>query len=68
MPLRVYEAILSLPASIARIQAAQRAIERVGGSVKLAPATSSGMVLVTLVLPDPHRPHDFFPDLPFYPV
>jgi hypothetical protein len=68
MPIRVYEAILSQPASLAQIQRARAAIERVGGSVKAAPPTNTGMVLVTLVLPDPHRPQDFFPDLPFYPV
>lgn len=68
MPMRVYEATLSQPASLAQIEAARAAIERVGGSVKVAPPTRTGMALVTLVLPDPHRPEAFFPNLPFYPV
>lgn len=68
MPMRVYEAILSQPASLAQIEAARAAIERVGGSVKIAPPTRTGMALVTLMLPDPYRPENFFPSLPFYPV
>jgi hypothetical protein len=40
----------------------------IGGRVKIAPPTSTGMVLVMLVLSDPYHPPEFFPDLPFYPV
>jgi len=68
VPTKVYEAMLSQPDSIARVQAARWAIERAGGDVKLAPPSSGGMVLVTLVLPDRYLPQDFLPGLPFYPV
>ena len=34
----------------------------------LKPSTATGLVLVTLVLPEPLTPKQFFPDLPFHPV
>ncbi|HEX5548896.1 MAG TPA: hypothetical protein VFX24_15930 [Ktedonobacterales bacterium] len=68
MPVKVYEAMLAHPASVARVVAARPAIVRAGGSVKLAPPTASGMVLVTLILPDQYIPREFLPGLPFYPV
>lgn len=68
MPMKVYEAILAHPASLARVVAARPAIERAGGSVKLAAPTSGGMVLATLILPDNRTPQDFLPGLPFYLV
>jgi hypothetical protein len=64
----IYQALLSNPENIARIQAAQRAIETAGGHVRLAAAQRVGMMLVTLDLPADVRPEMFFPDLPFYPV
>jgi hypothetical protein len=66
MPVKTYEAILASPASIAQVGSARPAIERAGGRVKVAPPTSSGMVLVTLILPDNYTPQDFVPGLPFY--
>ncbi len=66
MPVRVYEAALSQRESLARVQAARRSIERAGGNVKITPPTASGMVLITLVLPDRYAPQDFLPGLPFY--
>ena len=66
MPMRVYEATLSQRENLTRVQAARRSIERAGGQVKLSPPAASGMVLVTLVLPDPHLPQEFVPGLPFY--
>jgi hypothetical protein len=58
MPMLVDEALLAHPASLERVKAARRAIERAGGNVKLAPPTASGMVLVTLALrtASRHRP------------
>jgi hypothetical protein len=44
------------------------AIERAGGVIKFAPPTASGMVFVTLILPDRYTPQEFLPDLPFYPA
>ena len=68
MAMKTYEAILANPASTARVVAARPAIERAGGSVKLAPPTSAGMILATLILPDGYMPQDFVPGLPFYLV
>jgi hypothetical protein len=68
MPARVYEAMLSRADSLVLMQRAKRAIERAGGSIKLGPPSGSGMVLVTLILPDQYTPKDFVPGLPFYPV
>jgi len=66
--MKTYEAILTHHTSIARVAAARPAIERAGGSVKLAPPTHNGMVLVMLTLPDRYTPEDFLPGLPFYLV
>jgi hypothetical protein len=63
-----YQALLSNAENVARVEAARRQIERIGGRVHLATAQRVGMVLVTLELPEGHAPAEFFPDLPFYPV
>lgn len=68
MQLVTYQALLSNPANIARIEAARRQIERSGGRVHIAPAQRVGMVLVTLELPEKRVPEEYFPDLPFYLV
>jgi hypothetical protein len=65
---RVYEALLSQGDSLALIRLVQRSIEKAGGRVKIAPPTATGMVLVTLILPEPLSPQQFLPSLPFYPV
>jgi hypothetical protein len=67
MPLREYEVVLSLADSLARVRAAERAIKRAGGQVMMKTA-GTGLTLVTLVLPEPLTPRQFFPDLPFYRV
>lgn len=66
MALQRYQALLSRRESVARVHQARRDIERVGGRVVIEPPTSLGMVVITLTLPDPYHPNDFFPDLPFY--
>ncbi len=64
----VYEALLSQRESIERVLAVQSAIAKMGGSVKLAPPTVTGLVLVTLLLPPQVRPETILPGLPFYEV
>lgn len=64
----VYEALLSQRESLDRVLAAQRTIASAGGSIKLAPPTASGLVLITLILPPMIRPEDILPGLPFYEV
>jgi hypothetical protein len=68
MKLIIYEAILSNPDNIARVQAVRRTIEAAGGKVTLSPPTNVGMVVVTLALPPGDRPDQFLPGLPFYPA
>ena len=69
MPMRTYEALLTRPESLARVRALESAIRQVSGKVRIAPVSKSNVVaVVTLWLPDPHRPDDFLPDIPFTPV
>lgn len=68
MRLITYQALLSNPDNLARVQAARRAIERAGGRVTIAPPTKTGMVAVILELPEGQRPDDLVPGIPFYPV
>lgn len=68
MDVQVYEAILSRPESIARIRAAQRNIERLGGTVTFAPPAPGGFVLVTLTLPLPLTPQQVLPGITFAPA
>lgn len=64
--MRVYEALLSQPESLAQAQAARRRIERLGGRIEAQ--TSGAVRIVTLWLPDPYTPADVLPALPFYPA
>ena len=68
MRLITYQALLSNPQNVARVQAAKGEIERLGGRVNIAPPTNVGMVLIILELPDTYRPEQFFPGIPFYPL
>ena len=68
VPVNVYEAILAHHGSVAQVMAVQPAIEQAGGSVTVSPPSPKGMVLVTLILPDPYTPQDFLPGLPFYEI
>lgn len=66
MQLITYQAVLSKP-NAARVQAARRAIERIGGRVTLSAPNQMGLVIAQLQLPDTHRPEHLLPGLPFYP-
>lgn len=68
MRLILYQALLSNAENVARVEAARRQIERIGGRVRLEAAQRVGMVLVTMELPQEYAPEAFFPDLPFYPA
>ncbi|MGE5335604.1 MAG: hypothetical protein ACM3N4_12955 [Nitrososphaerota archaeon] len=68
MQIITYQALLSKSENVARVEAARRQIERVGGRVTMTPAQRVGMVLVILELPEQYRPDAIFPDLPFYPI
>ena len=68
MKLIAYQALLSNPQNLERVQAAKAAIERSGGRVSIAPPTTVGMVLVILELPEGTRPEQFCPGVPFFPM
>jgi hypothetical protein len=68
MRLITYQALLSNPDNLARVQAARHEIERLGGRVTIAPPTKSGMVAVILELPEGVHPEDLLPGIPFYPL
>jgi hypothetical protein len=68
MKLVQYQALLSNPDNLARIQAVRREIERVGGRVTFSSPTKSGMIAVLLDLPEGYRPEEILPGVPFYPV
>lgn len=67
-PYIVFQALLSRPNSVERINAVRVAIERVGGIIEIESPTESGMIVVTITLPPPYQPRAFVPDLPFYPA
>ncbi len=68
MRLITYQALLSNPQNVARVQAAKGEVERLGGRLSVAPPSNVGMVLVLLELPDMYRPDQLFPGMPFYPA
>lgn len=68
MRLRIYQAQLTLPASLARVRAARPEIERVGGRVELVPTDIAGLTTVRIYLPDRFEPEAFLPGMPFYPT
>lgn len=63
-----FQAMLSNPNNLTRVQAARRSIEAAGGKVQIASPTKEGMILVTLLLPEGVFPMQFLPGLPFYPA
>lgn len=68
MPLVVYEALLGQPESVARVRALENAIKQAGGKIKITPVPRTGMVAVTLWLPETYHPDEFLPDVPFTPI
>lgn len=68
MVMRVYEANLARPDTIQRALEARRAIERLGGKVEIGPPAPTGARLVRLILPEPYKPDDVLPGLPFFPA
>ena len=64
---RMYQAQLTLPATLARIQAARASIERAGGKVEVITTTSS-LTIVRLMLPEAMAPDALLPGIPFFPL
>jgi len=68
MGIITYQALLSNPDNIRRIDAARREIERAGGRVEIGAPNAVGMVLVLLRLPAEITPDLLLPGIPFYPT
>ncbi len=63
---QTYEARLTTPESIKRVQAAKRAVEQVRGTIQIVPTRTSGVVIVLLTLPDGYRAESLLPGIPFF--
>lgn len=63
-----FEAMLTRPESLIRVQEARSAIERVGGRIEIQPSGSPDLTIVLLHLPEPFQPDEFVPEVPFFPV
>ena len=63
-----FEAMLTRPESLIRVQEARPSIESVGGRIEIQPSGSPDLTIVLLHLPEPHQPDEFLPELPFFPV
>lgn len=63
-----FEAMLTRPDSLIRVQAARPVIEAVGGRVEIQPSGSPDLTIVLLHLPEPYHPDEFLPEIPFFPV
>lgn len=64
----VYQALISNPASLARIKAAEQQVAAKRGRIWFGPTTKTGLVTVFLELPEPWSPSQILPEVPFYPV
>ena len=63
-----FEAMLTRPESLVRVEAARSSIERIGGRIEIQPSGSPDLTIVVLRLPAPHQPDEFLPELPFFPL
>ena len=64
----VYQAQITLPATLARIQAARSIIELAGGKAEFFPATTPGLTIVRVTLPESVPPEALLPGVPFFPL
>lgn len=63
-----YQAQVTLPATIARIQAAYDFITRAGGQIEFLSTTTPGLTIVRLSLPEEIPPGALLPGIPFFPL
>ncbi len=63
-----FEAMLTRPESLIRVQGARPAIESVGGRIEIQSSGSNDLTIVLLHLPEPYQPDEFLPELPFFPI
>ena len=63
-----FEAMLTRPDSLIRVQGARQAIEAAGGRIEIQSSGSPDLTIVLLHLPEPYQPDEFLPDVPFFLV
>lgn len=66
--MQYFEAMLSRPESLIRVQQARPAIEQAGGRIEFQPSGTPDLTLVLLRLPEPYQPDEFLPEIPFFPA
>lgn len=66
--LRAYQASVTLPATLQRIQGARERIARLGGEVEILPTATPGLTIVRLLLPKEVTPEAAVPGVPFFPL
>lgn len=64
----IYQAQITLPATLARIQAARSIIDLAGGTVEVFPTSTPGLTVVRLTLPESVPPDAVLPGVPFFPL
>ena len=62
----VYQAQITLPATLARIEAARSIIELAGGNVEIFTTSTPGLTIVRLMLPESLPPEAVLPGVPFF--
>jgi len=63
-----YQALLTRRESLDRVKSVRKAIEQVGGQIEVVPSGTPGMTCAIVHLPSPRHPHEFVPEIPFFPV
>ena len=64
----VYQAQVTLPTTLARIQAARSVIELSGGKLEFATTTTTGLTIVRVTLPESLPLDAVLPGIPFFPL
>jgi hypothetical protein len=64
----VYQAQVTLPTTLARIQAARSVIELSGGKLEFVMTTTPGLTIVRITLPESLPLDAVLPGIPFFPL
>jgi hypothetical protein len=64
----VYQAQVTLPATLARIEAARSIIKLAGGKMEIFTTPTPGLTIVRLTLPASLHPDAVLPGVPFFPL
>jgi hypothetical protein len=64
----LYQAQVTLPTTLARIQAARSVIENSGGKLEFVSTTTPGLTIVRVTLPETLTLDAVLPGIPFFPL